>query len=119
MKKKQTEETSLYLEKRPISEEGYDPESNTVVRLVSPNKKDAAPYQVKGIEDVAAKNNWKGWLYLAPVIILVVVFLIYPLINTMFIAFTKNYRYATGEFDGLTLTNFSYILGFTPNSAGR
>lgn len=105
---------SLYLEKRPEYEEGYDASSGSVVlRLSSNYKKDAKPYQVTGIEDVAAKNNWKGWLYLAPVIILVAVFLIYPLVNTIFISFTKDYKYATGEFSGLTLENFGYILGLT------
>jgi multiple sugar transport system permease protein len=111
---------SLYVEERPQYEEGYDAESGTVIRLVSrKKKKDEAPYQVRGIEDVAAKNNWKGWLYLAPVIVLVAVFLIYPLINTIFISFTENYSYASGEFEGLTLNNFTYILGLTtkPNGA--
>lgn len=105
---------SLYLEKRPEYEEGYDETSGTVVLRLASNKKNAKPYQVTGIDDIAAKNNWKGWLYLAPVLILVAVFLIYPLINTIFIAFTKDYKYATGEFSGLTFENFGYILGLTP-----
>lgn len=103
---------ALFGETRPDYQEGYDANSDTIVRLVS-NRKDKKPYQVKGIEDVASKNNWKGWLYLAPVIILVAIFLIYPLINTIFIAFTENYQYATGEFSGLTINNFGVILGLT------
>jgi len=109
--------TSLFVDERPQYEEGYNEENGCVIRLVS-RKKTTKPYQVRGIEDLAAKNNWKGWLYLAPVIILIAVFLIYPLINTIFIAFTKDYVYATGEFDGLTLKNFSYVLGLTPNARG-
>ena len=102
----------LYAEERPVYEEGYDAEQDVIVRMVSKKKTEKA-YQTRGIEDVGAKNNWKGWLYLAPVIILVAIFLIYPLVNTIFIAFTSNYKYATGEFDGLTLTNFTYVLGLT------
>lgn len=106
---------SLFLEERPTYKEGYDEENNVVVRVVSKKAK-AKPYQVRGIEDVSAKNNWKGWLYLAPVIILVAVFLIYPLISTIFISFTSNYNYQTGSFDGLTFRNFTYILGLTTKS---
>lgn len=109
--------TSMFLDERPDYKAGYSSEGNAVIRLVS-RKEKSKPYQVRGIEDLAAKNNWKGWLYLAPVLILIAVFLIYPLINTIFIAFTKNYVYATGEFDGLTFENFSYVLGLTPNSKG-
>ena len=71
-----------------------------------------------GINDVASNNNWKAWLYLAPVLILLVVFLLYPLVNTMFIAFTDNYKYATGEYDGFTINNFGVILGLTTTSTG-
>lgn len=122
-KKKMTEQppqlgvNELFAEERPVYQEGYDAEHDVVVRLVSKKAKTKA-YQTRGIEDIGAKNNWKGWLYLAPVIILIAVFLIYPLVNTMFIAFTSNYKYASGEFDGLTLTNFTYILGLTESSSG-
>jgi multiple sugar transport system permease protein len=108
---------TLFAEPRPHYQEGFDQPNDVVVRLVS-KKSSTKAYQVKGIEDVAAKNNWKGWLYLAPVVILVAVFLIYPLINTIFIAFTSNYTYATGKFDGLTFDNFGYILGLVSRSNG-
>ncbi|MBR1847003.1 MAG: sugar ABC transporter permease [Bacilli bacterium] len=107
--------TSLFVEERPTYQEGYDKENNVVVRVVSKKAK-TKPYQVRGIEDVSAKNNWKGWLYLAPVIILVSVFLIYPLVSTIFISFTSSYNYQTGSFDGLTFRNFTFILGLTTKS---
>ena len=100
----------------PDNNEGYIEETNTIVRLVG--KKPNKVYQVTGIEDVASKNNWKAWLYLAPVIVLISVFLLYPLVNTIFIAFAKNYVYATGKFDGLTLDNFGVIFGITKTGAG-
>ena len=88
-------------------------EDGSVIRLVS-NRKVKKPYRVSGIDDVASKNNWKAWLYLAPVIILVVIFLLYPLINTIFISFTKNYNYTTGTYKGFTLENFGVILHMIP-----
>ena len=102
------------VETRPQYEEGFDKENNTIVRLVSKKKTDKV-YKVAGIADVASTNNWKGWLYLGPVIVLLTVFLLYPLVNTIFIAFTDNYKYATGEFTGLTLRNFGYIFGWCDN----
>ena len=102
---------SKFLDPRPDYEEGYDASRDVIVRLVAPKKKDAKPYQVRGIEDVASKNNWKAWIYLAPVVVLITVFLLYPLVNTFFIAFAKNYQYATGKFDQLTLDNFGIIFG--------
>ena len=109
-------EDSSLAEPIPQYEEGYDEKSNTIIRFAG--KKPTKAYQISGIDDVASKNNWKGWLYLAPIIILVSIFSLYPLINTIFISFTQNYKYATGVFDGLTLKNFTYILGLTPSSAG-
>ena len=97
---------------------GYHEEkTDTVIRLVS-NRKRKREYQVSGIEDVASQNNWKAWLYLAPVVILLTIFLLYPLVNTIFISFTKNYRYALGTYDGFTLENFGIILGLTKTEIG-
>ena len=93
----------------PEIEEGYNADSKVAVRLVGRRPKKA--YQVSGIDDVASKNNWKAWLYLAPVIILVVVFLLYPLINTIYISFAKNYNYTDGYGTGLTFDNFLIVLG--------
>lgn len=110
--------SSRVLPPRPEIEQGYNEETNTVVRLVSPRKKNAKPYQVSEIPDVASKNNWKAWLYLAPVVILIVIFLLYPLINTIFISFAKNYDYATGTSQGITLDNFGIIFGWVETGAG-
>lgn len=110
--------TNDFFEERPHYEDSYLEKENTIVRLVAPDKKDAKPYKITGIDDVAAKNNWKAWLYLAPVIILLVVFLLYPLINTIVIAFLKNYSYIDGSFDGVTLQNFGVIFGITTTDSG-
>lgn len=98
--------------------QGYDSQEKTIVRLVKPNHR-KKEYQVSGLDDVASRNNWKGWLYLAPVIVLIGVFLLYPLINTIIIAFTKNYDHATNTGDGFTLQNFGLIFGIsTHQTAG-
>ena len=90
--------------------EGFNEKQDVVVNVVS-RKEAKKEYVVGGVLDQEQKNNWKAWLYLAPVLILMSVFLIYPLINTIFISFMKNYSYATGTFDGFTFDNFLIILG--------
>ena len=104
-------------EKVPEYEEGLQENENKVIRLVS-NKKVKKAYKVTGIEDVASKNNWKAWLYLGPVVVLISVFLLYPLINTIFISFAKDYQYATGRFSGFTLENFGVIFGWVKTGQG-
>ena len=104
-------------EKVPEYEEGFQGEDNKVVRLVS-NKKIKKPYKVTGIEDVASKNNWKAWVYLGPVVVLISIFLLYPLVNTIFISFAKDYQYATGRFSGFTFENFGVIFGWVKTGQG-
>lgn len=60
------------------------------------------------------KNNWKAWLYLAPVIILMAVFTFYPIINTVGISFLKNYDSVQGTYDGFTFDNYLEILMIKP-----
>ena len=69
-----------------------------------------------------SKNNWKAWLYLAPALILMLVFTFYPLVNTFMIAFLKDYNIYENEpvivsifkdGGGLTLRNFGEVLGIT------
>lgn len=93
----------------PDIQEGYNAGSKVMVRLVG--NRPTKSYRVSGIDDVASKNNWKAWLYLAPVIVLVVIFLLYPLVNTFYIAFAKEYSYIRGTGHGLTLENFGVVLG--------
>ena len=63
-----------------------------------------------------SKNNWKAWLYLAPVIILMAVFTFFPIINTFFMSFLKDYNFLTGRFGGFTFDNYIDIL--TPINGG-
>lgn len=111
-KEKVQEAENLFVTDIPHYEEGFNEEENTLVRLVS-NRRNKKPYQVTGIQDVAADNNWKAWLYLGPILVLLVVFLIYPLVNTIFISFLDNYNYVNGTYDGFTFDNFGVIFGLT------
>lgn len=63
-----------------------------------------------------SKNNWKAWLYLAPVIILMAVFTFYPILNTFYISFLKDYNYMTGSFKGFTFDNYIDVLTPIKNS---
>ncbi len=56
------------------------------------------------------KNNWKAWLYLAPVLILLAVFTFYPIINTFIISFLGSYNITNGNNTGFTLNNYIQIL---------
>ena len=69
--------------------------------------------------DAGEKNNWKAWLYLAPTIILMAVFTFYPLINTIVIAFLKDYDYVTQTSAGFTLENFGVVLGIVGRAGSK
>lgn len=64
------------------------------------------------------KNNWKGWLYLAPALILITLFTLFPIVNTFIISFLKDYSYATGANDGFTFDNYGIVLGLTERIEG-
>ncbi|MBO6280595.1 MAG: sugar ABC transporter permease [Bacilli bacterium] len=62
-----------------------------------------------------SKNNWKAWLYLAPVLILLAVFTFYPIINTVYVSFLKDYNYTTGTHSGFAWFD-NYVAVLTPYS---
>ena len=41
---------------------------------------------------VDSKHQWKAWIYLAPAIVLLLVFTVWPIINTVRMAFLENYK---------------------------
>jgi ABC transporter, permease protein len=65
-----------------------------------------------------SKNNWKAWLYLAPILVLLVVFTFYPIINTIGISFLKNYNTLYGTHEGFTFDNYLEILRLKPTGEG-
>ena len=97
--------------------EGYNDDKKVLVRFLS-SSRSKKEYKVTGVKDAESSNNWRAWLYLAPVLILMAVFLIYPLIDTIFISFMKDYDYIKGTFNGFTLDNYGAILGLTEINGG-
>ena len=41
---------------------------------------------------VDSKQQWKAWLYLSPALILLLVFTVWPIVNTVLMAFQENYN---------------------------
>lgn len=56
------------------------------------------------------RNQWEGWIYLLPTLILLAVFTIYPLFRTFFMAFCEGYTYSIDAWDSFGIGNFRNIL---------
>ena len=62
---------------------------------------------------VDSKQQWKAWLYLAPAIVLLLIFTVWPIINTVMIAFQNGYggiRAAGGEQFQFGIENFQKVV---------
>ncbi len=64
---------------------------------------------------VDSKHQWKAWIYLLPAIVLLLVFTVWPIFNTLVMAFTEDYSSlaAAGgrEFD-IGIKNFKTVIGY-------
>ena len=64
---------------------------------------------------VDGKKQWKAWLYLSPVIILTLVFTVYPIVNTLRMAFSNDYKLME-EVGGATFSfgieNFTKVIKY-------
>lgn len=56
------------------------------------------------------KNSLKGWLYLLPAIILLAVFMVYPLIDVFIYSVEEGYNFASQTYFGTGLYNYNYVL---------
>ena len=64
---------------------------------------------------VDSKQQWKAWLYLSPAIILLLIFTVWPIFNTIRMAFLEGYsglRAVGGETFKFGIGNFTYVLGY-------
>ena len=64
---------------------------------------------------VDSKQQWKAWLYLAPAIALLLVFTVYPIFNTVRMAFLENYsglKAAAGQTFEFGLGNFIKVMEY-------
>ena len=53
------------------------------------------------------KQQWKAWLYLSPAIVLLLIFTVWPIFNTVHMAFMENYR----GLEAVTGVQFEYGIG--------
>ena len=64
---------------------------------------------------VENKHQWKAWLYLSPAIILLLVFTVWPIINTLIMAFSNGYS-TMGQIGGITyepgIENFTKVIDY-------
>lgn len=56
------------------------------------------------------KNNIKGWLYLLPAFIFLLLFLVYPLIDVFVYSFEEGYQFTKQEYSGIGFYNYNYVL---------
>ena len=56
---------------------------------------------------VDSKQQWKAWLYLAPALILLAIFTVWPIINTTVMAFQEGYN----EMDAIRLGRWGFPIG--------
>ena len=56
---------------------------------------------------VDSKQQWKAWLYLSPAIVLLLIFTVWPIINTVHMAFLEGYR----GLEAAAGAQFSYGIG--------
>jgi len=56
------------------------------------------------------RNNWKAWLYLAPALVLLVAFMVYPLVDVFVYSFEEGYNSASQVFFGVGTYNYNYVL---------
>ena len=61
------------------------------------------------------KQQWKAWLYLSPAIILLLVFTVWPIINTLLMAFQNGYSAnlaKAGQTFQFGIANFQKVIGY-------
>lgn len=64
---------------------------------------------------VESKYKWKAWVYLAPAIVLLLVFTVWPIINTVRMAFLENYsglKASSGEVFAFGVGNFVKVVQY-------
>ena len=64
---------------------------------------------------VESKQQWKAWLYLAPAIVLLLIFTAWPIVNTIRMAFLENYsglRASGGETFAFGIGNFTRVIQY-------
>ena len=66
--------------------------------------------KINWIEIGRALRTQSGWIWLIPALILLGMFTIYPIFNTLFSAFRENFKALSKTHDGFGFLNFKYVL---------
>lgn len=63
---------------------------------------------------VEGKKQWKAWLYLAPALVLLAVFTVWPIINTLIMAFSEGYQalHSADTTYKFGFGNFAYVIKY-------
>ncbi len=64
---------------------------------------------------VDSKHQWKAWLYLSPAIVLLLIFTVWPIINTVWLSFQEDYSMLAaqnGKVFEFGLGNFEKVIGY-------
>lgn len=55
-------------------------------------------------------NKYKAWLYLAPALVFLIAFMVYPLIDVLVYSFEEGFNSASQTYFGVGFYNYSYVL---------
>lgn len=55
-------------------------------------------------------NRFKAWLYLLPALLLIIVFMIYPLVDVIIYSLEENYNFVSQSYTGIGLYNYRFVL---------
>ena len=65
---------------------------------------------------VESKHPWKAWIYLAPAIVLLLIFTVWPIVNTLRMAFLENYNIMLATVPGVSFNvgfgNFKQVIQY-------
>ena len=69
---------------------------------------------------VESKQQWKAWLYLAPAIILLLIFTVYPIVSTIVMAFQNNFTPSASDSKSpIGFNNFIHLFSKGGNILGN
>ena len=59
---------------------------------------------------MSIRNNFKAWLYLLPALLLIAIFMIYPLVDVIIYSLEENYNFVSQSYTGVGLYNYKFVL---------
>ncbi|MCI5957649.1 MAG: sugar ABC transporter permease [Clostridiales bacterium] len=71
---------------------------------------DIAKENKKAVKRLTGKVQWQAYLYLLPAILVIGLFVIYPMLMILRMGFYESYTFITDEGSGFGLKSFSYVL---------